>query len=167
MGEDGDKEVFLSLEDDGLAPSVAPKPAVVAQPEPEGVVEEEVLIPEMADTTFVQDASGSFTVSWPLLGMDCPDCASKAMGALGHMKQVTTSNVSATSGEVKISINLEDGAMSECPPCCVPSDMHPMLNTTKSSAFEPWRLHAETGCPFRNWNAPSADSRVCWTLKFG
>ena len=35
------------------------------------------------------------------------------MGALGHMKQVTTSNVSATSGEVKISINLEDGAMSE------------------------------------------------------
>ena len=113
MGEDGDKEVFLSLEDDGPAPSVAPKPAVVAQPEPEGVVEEEVLIPEMIDTTFVQDASGSFTVSWPLLGMDCPDCASKAMGALGHMKQVTTSNVSATSGEVKISINLEDGAMSE------------------------------------------------------
>ena len=113
MGEDGDTEVFLSLEDDGPAPSVVPEPAVVAQPEPEGVDEEEVLIPEMADTTFVQDASGSFTVSWPLLGMDCPDCASKAMGALGHMKQVTTSNVSATSGEVKISINLEDGAMSE------------------------------------------------------
>ena len=65
MGEDGDKEVFLSLEDDGPAPSVVPEPAVVAQPEPEGVVEEEVLIPEMADTTFVQDASGSFTVSWP------------------------------------------------------------------------------------------------------
>ena len=113
MGEDGDTEVFLSLEDDGPAPSVVPEPAVVAQPEPEGVDEEEVLIPEMADATFVQDASGSFTVSWPLLGMDCPDCASKAMGALGHMKQVTTSNVSATSGEVKISINLEDGSMSE------------------------------------------------------
>ena len=63
MGEDGDKEVFLSLEDDGPAPSVVPEPAVVAQHEPEGVVEEEVLIPEMADTTFVQDASGSFTVS--------------------------------------------------------------------------------------------------------
>ena len=35
------------------------------------------------------------------------------MGALGHMKQVTKSNVSATSGEVKLNINLEEGALSE------------------------------------------------------
>jgi Cd2+/Zn2+-exporting ATPase len=113
MGGEGDNEVFLSLEDDEPVSPGGPEPPTAAQPEPEDVVEEEVLIPELADTTFVQDASGSFTVSWPLLGMDCPDCASKAMGALGHMKQVTQSNVSATSGEVKISINLEEGAMSE------------------------------------------------------
>ena len=111
-GEDG-VEVFLSLEDD--EPVAAPEPPqenpVLAQEvEPEPT---EVLDPEIVDPTFVEDASGSFAVSWPLLGMDCPDCASKAMGALGHMKQVTKSNVSATSGEVKLNINLEEGALSE------------------------------------------------------
>ena len=45
--------------------------------------------------------------------MDCPDCASKAMKALNFMPQVSTPVVSATSGDVKLSINLEKGPLSE------------------------------------------------------
>ena len=113
MGGEDEAEVFLSLEDD--EPVAAPEPpqeneVLTTEVEPEPA---EVLDPEIVDSTFVEDASGSFAVSWPLLGMDCPDCASKAMGALGHMKQVTKSNVSATSGEVKLNINLEEGTLSE------------------------------------------------------
>ena len=111
MGEDGEGEVFLSLEDDE---PVSPSPSteeVVQTPETDEPLN--ILVPEMVDAIVVEDASGSYDVSWPLLGMDCPDCASKAMGALGHMKQVTQSNVSATSGEVKLSINLENGPLSE------------------------------------------------------
>lgn len=108
MTEEGE-EIFLSLEDDGPEPEPA-KPVVQ---EPEVVEEAPVLVGEVVDTTVIEDAGGTYTVSWPLLGMDCPDCASKAMGALGHMKQVTQSNVSATSGEVKLSIDLELGPLSE------------------------------------------------------
>ena len=99
MANDEKEEVFLSLEDDAI-PQVVPE--LPADPEP---VEEEpedtsYLLAEVVDTSVLTDASGSYKVSWPLMGMDCPDCASKAMGALRHMKQVTESNVSATTGEV-------------------------------------------------------------------
>ena len=112
MANDEKEEVFLSLEDDAI-PQVVPE--LPADPEP---VEEEpedtsYLLAEVVDTSVLTDASGSYKVSWPLMGMDCPDCASKAMGALRHMKQVTESNVSATTGEVKVSVDLEQGPMSE------------------------------------------------------
>ena len=110
MGKEDGEEVFLSLEDDGGAPEPAPEPTP-AQPEPEE--DTSYLMAEVVDTSMVEEASGSYTVSWPLLGMDCPDCAAKAMGALRHMKQVTESNVSATSGEVRVSVDLERGPMSE------------------------------------------------------
>ena len=113
MGGSDEGEVFLSLEDDDLiAVPAATTQEVTPAPQTEQGVGE-AFAPEVVDSTFVEDASGSFEVSWPLLGMDCPDCASKAMGALGHMKQVTKSKVSATSGEVKININLEEGTLSE------------------------------------------------------
>ncbi|RJU94203.1 MAG: cation-transporting P-type ATPase [Candidatus Poseidoniales archaeon] len=112
VGSDED-EVFLSLEDDDLiaVPAATTQEVTLAPQTEQGA--DEAFAPEIVDSTFVEDASGSFEVSWPLLGMDCPDCASKAMGALGHMKQVTKSKVSATSGEVKININLEEGTLSE------------------------------------------------------
>jgi Cd2+/Zn2+-exporting ATPase len=110
MGSDGDDEVFLSLEDEET--NEAPPEPIIIQNEPE-VEQEEVLVAEVVDMTVIEDMSGTYTVSWPLLGMDCPDCAAKAMGALSHMKQVTSSTVSATSADVKVSINLEEGPMSE------------------------------------------------------
>ena len=113
MGGSDEGEVFLSLEDDDLiaVPAATTQEVTLAPQIQQDAAEASA--PEVVDSTFVEDASGSFEVSWPLLGMDCPDCASKAMGALGHMKQVTKSKVSATSGEVKININLEEGTLSE------------------------------------------------------
>ena len=110
MGKEGEEEVFLSLEDDAATPKPAPAPTP-AEPEPEE--DTSYLIAEVLDTSMVEEATGSYTVSWPLLGMDCPDCAAKAMGALRHMKQVTEPNVSATSGEVRVSVDLERGPLSE------------------------------------------------------
>ena len=115
MAKDDDEEVFLSLEDETL-PVPAQAPVELEPVELEPVEEPEdtsYLLAEVIDTSVLTDASGAYTVSWPLMGMDCPDCATKAMGALRHMKQVTESNVSATSGEVKVSVDLEQGPMSE------------------------------------------------------
>jgi Cd2+/Zn2+-exporting ATPase len=110
MGKEGEEEVFLSLEDDAATPKPAPAPTP-AEPEPEE--DTSYLMAEVVDTSMVEEATGAYTVSWPLLGMDCPDCAAKAMGALRHMKQVTEPNVSATSGEVRVSVDLERGPLSE------------------------------------------------------
>ena len=82
------------------------KPVKVEQDEP-------FLMAEIVDSTIVESLSGSFSVSWPLLGMDCPDCASKAMGALSHMKQVSSPHVSATSGEVRFDVQLEHGPLAD------------------------------------------------------
>ncbi len=111
MGEDESNEVFLSLEDDEVVVA-KPKRQQKVKPQP---VEEDLsyLEAEVVDTSVIEEVSGSFSVTWPLLGMDCPDCAAKAMGALNHMKQVDSPHVSATSGEVKVNITLEHGPMSE------------------------------------------------------
>ena len=108
MGED-DSDVFFSLEDDPVEgpsePVQAPPSVVVNEP-----VAEEV---EILDAEIVMQATGDYTVEWPLIGMDCPDCASKATKALNLMPQVSCPVVSATSGEVKLSVDLEKGALSE------------------------------------------------------
>ena len=111
MGEDESNEVFLSLEDDEDV-AAQPQPQQESKPEP---VEEDLsyLEAEVVDTSVIEEVSGSFSVTWPLLGMDCPDCAAKAIGALNHMKQVDSPYVSATSGEVKVNVTLEHGPMSE------------------------------------------------------
>ena len=108
MGED-DSDVFFSLEDDPVEgpsePVQAPPSVIVNEP-----VAEEV---EILDAEIVMQATGDYTVEWPLIGMDCPDCASKATKALNLMPQVSCPVVSATSGEVKLSVDLEKGALSE------------------------------------------------------
>ena len=37
----------------------------------------------------IMQATGDYAVEWPLIGMDCPDCASKATKALNFMPQVS------------------------------------------------------------------------------
>jgi len=116
MGDETPEEVFLSLEDDDVVPvrppaksepsSIAAQP--VEQDEPPDVLEAELVEPAV-----VEQATGTYDVMWPLLGMDCPDCASKAKGALRHMKQVSESKITVTSGEVNLKVDLEHGSLSE------------------------------------------------------
>ena len=119
MSSEGEAEVFISLDDDEPVPAKttstsSPRAAVKKAPAPMPAVEEEsILVAEVVDTTLIEDPSGSYTVSWPLTGMDCPDCAAKATGALSNMKQVTSTKVSATSGEVKVEVDLEHGSMAD------------------------------------------------------
>ena len=104
MGAPDEAEVFLSLEDEESedAPLVAvPSPVLVAQPSSE------------TPNTTAGEEEGAFSVSWPLVGMDCPDCATKATRAMNQMKQVSNPNVSVTSGEVKLDIDLEVGPLFE------------------------------------------------------
>ena len=108
MGE-GDSDEFFSLEDD--VKETPSKPVEVA---PTPVEEEQPLEDvEILDAEIVMQATGDYKVEWPLVGMDCPDCASKATKALNLMPQVSSPVVSATSGEVKLSVDLEKGALSE------------------------------------------------------
>ncbi len=108
MGE-GDSDVFFSLEDD--VKETPSKPVEVA---PTPVEKEQPLEDvEILDAEIVMQATGDYKVEWPLVGMDCPDCASKATKALNLMPQVSSPVVSATSGEVKLSVDLEKGALSE------------------------------------------------------
>ena len=108
MGE-GDGDVFFSLEDD-----VKETPSKAVEVAPTPVEEEQPLEDvEILDAEIVMQATGDYKVEWPLVGMDCPDCASKATKALNLMPQVSSPVVSATSGEVKLSVDLEKGALSE------------------------------------------------------
>ncbi len=108
MGE-VEEDVFFSLEDDEPQPSPQPK-KLAKTPVEEESIENDV---EILDAEIIMQATGDYSVGWPLIGMDCPDCASKATKALNLMPQVSKPVVSATSGEVKLSIDLEKGALSE------------------------------------------------------
>lgn len=107
---DGEKEVFFSLEEDEAVAKVVPseaksEPVLVAEEVPESI--------EILDADVIMQATGNYSVEWQLIGMDCPDCASKATRALNHLPQVSDPMVSATSGEVRLSVDLEKGSISE------------------------------------------------------
>ena len=107
---DGDEEVFFSLEDDETVAKAVPpqekaKPILVAEDAPENI--------EILDAEVIMQATGNYSVEWQLIGMDCPDCASKATRALNHLPQVSDPVVSATSGEVRLSVDLEKGSISQ------------------------------------------------------
>ena len=116
MGTSDDTEVFLSLEDDPPA-AASVQPMEVEDTSSNGaevaVNEAPAVEADLLDTTVLSEATGSYTVSWPILGMDCPDCATKATRAMNQMKQVSNPNVSVTSGEVKLDIDLEVGPLFE------------------------------------------------------
>ncbi len=107
---DKDEEVFFSLEDEepvakAVPPQEKAEPVLVAEEVPENI--------EILDAEVIMQATGNYAVEWQLIGMDCPDCASKATRALNHLPQVSNPIVSATSGEVRLSVDLEKGPLSE------------------------------------------------------
>ena len=103
--EEDSKDVFFSLEDD--EPQVSAEKAIT--PSSNQVADSVVVL----DAEIVEQATGCYTVEWPLVGMDCPDCAGKAMTALRILPQVRTPAVSATRGDVKLELDLEKGSLSE------------------------------------------------------
>ena len=112
MSSEGESEEFLSLEDD--PPMVNEKKPVLAKPpqlKPSQSINEEQI--EFLEGEIVSEYAGTHQISWPLLGMDCPDCAMKAERALNRLAQTETCSVSAIDGKVKIEINLEAGTASQ------------------------------------------------------
>lgn len=117
MASGADEDVFLTLDDDGevetpkvakkMKPKEGKKKTAKNKNPPPAVLDGEIL-----DSSIVRQATGEYEVGWPLLGMDCPDCASKATRALKTLVHVNESTVSATAGTVKLSVQLEYGTLS-------------------------------------------------------
>ena len=120
MAEREDVENYLSLEDETSKPKVSKSklkiPKLVKKrqvTDAELQLEEQILNAEVIDDTVVEQPNGIYQVQWPLVGMDCPDCASKAFNALDHLMQTTEVKVSATTGEVSLKVDLEYGFVSQ------------------------------------------------------
>ena len=119
MAEKVDDENFLSLEDENNTPKASkskikfPKLVKKQASAAELELEQQILEAEILDDSVVEQPNGIFEVQWPLVGMDCPDCASKAFNALDHLMQTTEVKVSATTGEVSLKVDLEYGFVSQ------------------------------------------------------
>ena len=120
MAEKDNVENFLSLEDESKTTKTPksklklPKLVKKKQPSPaDSELEKQILEAEIIDDTVVEQPNGIYEVQWPLVGMDCPDCASKAFNALDHLLQTTDVKVSATTGEVSLKVDLEHGFVSQ------------------------------------------------------
>lgn len=103
----------MSLEDEVAKPVKAKSPKKAKKTPKVSTKQTEILDAEILDTTIVEQAGGKYEVDWPLIGMDCPDCASKAMRGLSHLKQVIDPEISVTSGEIKLTVDLDEGMMSQ------------------------------------------------------
>ncbi|MGB0200254.1 MAG: heavy metal translocating P-type ATPase [Candidatus Poseidoniaceae archaeon] len=108
-----EEESFMSLEDEVAKPVKAKSPKKAKKTPKVSTKQTEILDAEILDTTIVEQAGGKYEVDWPLIGMDCPDCASKAMRGLSHLKQVIDPEISVTSGEIKLTVDLDEGMMSQ------------------------------------------------------
>ena len=113
MAGKDDEESFMSLEDEVVKPIKSKTQKRVKKPVEKPSEKFEVLDAEILDTTVVEQAGGKFEVDWPLIGMDCPDCASKAMRGLSHLNQVIDPEISVTSGEIKLTVDLDEGLLSQ------------------------------------------------------
>ena len=120
MAEKDNAENFLSLEDETKTKKASksklklPKIVKKKQPSPaDSELEKQILEAEIIDDTVVEQPNGIYEVQWPLVGMDCPDCASKAFNALDHLLHTTEVKVSATTGEVSLKVDLEHGFVSQ------------------------------------------------------
>ena len=119
MSTGNGEDIFLSFDDDDEleTPKVAEKsirkPRVKRPKKATEALSPEVLDAEILDATIIRQATGQFEIGWPLMGMDCPDCASKATRALNTLPQVSETAVSATAGTVKLTVDLEHGSLSQ------------------------------------------------------
>ena len=113
MAEKEDDVSFLSLEDEDVKSKKKKSNKKPSKAQVKQSTQTEILDAEILDTTVVEQAGGIYQVEWALTGMDCPDCASKAMRALSHLDQVSNPEISATTGRIKLTIDLDKGLMSQ------------------------------------------------------
>ena len=109
-----EEEVFIDIVDGAVTATPVPQttvPEPTSEPAPATV--EVASGASVLEAEIVTEATGQYEVTWPILGMDCPDCAAKATRAMKQMKQVSNSMVSVTSGEVKLDVDLEVGPLFE------------------------------------------------------
>ncbi|MEC7280015.1 MAG: hypothetical protein VXV98_08265, partial [Candidatus Thermoplasmatota archaeon] len=109
-----EEEVFIDIVDGAVTTTstpVKPAPKPVDQPAP--ATTEVAVGGSVLEAEIVTEATGQYEVTWPILGMDCPDCASKATRALKHLDQVWAPQVSPTAGEVRVQIDLSVGTVAE------------------------------------------------------
>ena len=115
MAKGESEEEFLSLEDEievitkksfNLKSKLSkPKTKIALKPSKE----DKPVIEAIEVEEIIASHAGIHVMSWPLSGMDCPDCAMKAEKALGRLKQVNSCNVSAIDGTVKVEVDFEKG----------------------------------------------------------
>jgi len=115
--EDSD-DIFLSLEGEEDEPVIAKsrwKPKVKSQSKTvkKKVAEASPIEVEPVDMEVLGDYGGVHDICWPLLDMDCPDCASKAMKALSRLDQVGEVKVSATDGLINVQVDFDKGDIAE------------------------------------------------------
>lgn len=114
-----EEEEFISLElEEEVKPTRAKRSkksrAVVEDAQqPDSTPEPEAVIEQVEQPIVVAEMGGQHQVSWPLTGMDCPDCATKATRALNNLDQVVQCTVSATEGTVKLEVDLDNGPLSK------------------------------------------------------
>ena len=85
----GEEEVFIDIVDGAVTTTSTPvKPAPKPVDEPAPATTEVAVGGSVLEAEIVTEATGQYEVTWPILGMDCPDCASKATRALKHLDQV-------------------------------------------------------------------------------
>jgi Cd2+/Zn2+-exporting ATPase len=119
MAGKDEEEFFLSLEDEKQTPDAKkskvkiPKLVKNKTKVVDEELEKQILDAEVLDDLVVEQPNGIFEVEWPLIGMDCPDCAGKAFNALDHLMQTTEVKISATTGEVSLKVDLEHGLLSQ------------------------------------------------------
>ena len=107
-------EVFIDIVDGAVKATTIPTtPAPEPTVEPTSATVEVDAGASVLEAEIVTQATGQYEVTWPLLGMDCPDCASKATRALKHLDQVWAPQVSPTAGEVRVQIDLSVGTVAE------------------------------------------------------
>ena len=84
------------------------------------VVESIASIPEIQSSADISDepfiaemvSDGIHHFTWPIRGMDCPDCSMKATAAVKKNSAVISCNISPTDGIVNLEIDLGDGDLS-------------------------------------------------------
>lgn len=113
MAEKVDEESFLSLEDEDAKHNKEKANKKSSKKQLKQPAQIEIIDAEILDTTVIEQAGGVYPVEWALTGMDCPDCASKAMRALSNLDQVSNPEISAITGLIKLSVDLDKGLMSQ------------------------------------------------------